>query len=140
MCERNWFFSITTLEPRLTTMWPKSCTVRKWRHFIQLRIYVKSILVKLTGYTVWKIANFSPTIFCKNSVKLTFSLKSFTVNQFDEKIFKWRILYEITTLWHFLGLSKDENWFHKHTVWYLISEIFPPLEKFSVKLIYSIIL
>ena len=31
---------------------------------------------------------FSPRSFCKNVVKVTFSLKSFTLNQFDEKIFQ----------------------------------------------------
>ena len=63
--------------------------------------------------TVWKFANFSPTIFCKNSVKLTFSLKSYTsyVNQFDEKILKWGNISEVNTphctvlwkLWNFIA-------------------------------------
>ena len=35
---------------------------------------------------MWKLANSPSTrFFCKNSVKLTFSSKSYTVNQFDEK-------------------------------------------------------
>ena len=39
---------------------------------------------------MWKFSNFSPIIiFCKNSVKLTFSLKSYTVNQLDEKFLQW---------------------------------------------------
>ena len=47
-----------------------------------------------------KFATFLPTIFCKNSVKSTFSLKkSYTVNQFDEKILLWEEISEITTLW-----------------------------------------
>ena len=48
--------------------------------------------------TVWKFANFSPTIYCKNSVKSSFSLKSYTLNQFDEKILQWGKTSEITTL------------------------------------------
>ena len=47
-------------------------------------------------YTVWKFTNFSPTIFCKNSVKLTVSLKSYAVNQFDEKFLQWGKISEIT--------------------------------------------
>ena len=52
-----------------------------------------------------------PTIFCKNSVKLTFPLKSYTVNQFDEKFLQWGKFSEITTLWvsiifHFSTLCK----------------------------------
>ena len=41
---------------------------------------------------------FPPGFFCKISVKLTFSLKSSTVNQFDEKILQWGKISEITTL------------------------------------------
>ena len=41
---------------------------------------------------------FTPTIFCKNSVKSTFTLESYTVNQFDEKILQWGKISEITTL------------------------------------------
>ena len=37
-------------------------------------------------------------IFYKNFVKLTFSLKSYTVDQFDENILQWGKIYEITTL------------------------------------------
>ena len=48
---------------------------------------------------MWKFANFSPTIFCKHSVKLTVSLKSYAVNQFDEKFLQWGKISEITTLW-----------------------------------------
>ena len=47
----------------------------------------------------WKFAKFSPTIFWKNSVKLTFSLKSYTADQFDEKFLQWGKISEITTLW-----------------------------------------
>ena len=57
-------------------------------------------------YTVWKFAKFSPQFFfCKNSVKLNFSLKSYTVNQFDEKIFQWGKISEISTL----CVMKNEN-------------------------------
>ena len=42
--------------------------------------------------------NFPPRYFCKNFVKVTFSRNSFTVNQFDKKIFKWGKISEITTL------------------------------------------
>ena len=59
----------------------------------------------LCCYTVWKFANFPPTIFCKISVKWTFSLKSYTVNQFDEKIFQWGKISEISTL----CVMKNEN-------------------------------
>ena len=34
--------------------------------------YFHEILAKNAWYTVWKFANFSPTMFCKNSVKSTF--------------------------------------------------------------------
>ena len=51
-------------------------------------------------HIVRKFATFSPAIFCKNSVKSTFSLKSYTVNQFDEKILQWGKISEIFTLWH----------------------------------------
>ena len=60
-------------------------------------MFSRNISVSLV-FTVWKFANFPPTIFCKNSVKLTFSLKSYTVNQFDEKILLWGKISEITTL------------------------------------------
>ena len=40
---------------------------------------------------------FPPRFFCKNSVKLTFSLKSYAVNQFDEKFFQWGKISENTT-------------------------------------------
>ena len=52
--------------------------------------------------TVWTLATFSSTIFCKTSVKLTFSLKSYTVNQFDENIFHWGKISEITALYSML--------------------------------------
>ena len=52
--------------------------------------------VELHSVEICKI--FPPTIFCKNSVKSTFSLKSYTVNQFDEKILLWGKISEITTL------------------------------------------
>ena len=85
--------------------------------------------------TVWKFANFSPTNFCKNSVKLTFSLKSYTINQFDENFLQWGKISEITTLW-------TVNFSFFHTVLYAQCWKFgnfpPPLQKFSVKLIYSI--
>ena len=45
-----------------------------------------------------EIFKFPPTIFCKNSVKLTFSLKSYTVNQFDGKFLQWGKISEISTL------------------------------------------
>ena len=63
--------------------------------------------------------NFSPAIFCKNSVKLTFSLKSYTVNQFDEKYF-----HEI--------FHSSISFFFPHCVWNTInSEISPHLKIFS---------
>ena len=45
-----------------------------------------------------EISKFFPKVFCKNSVKLTFSLKSYTVHQFDEKSLQWGKISEITTL------------------------------------------
>ena len=44
-----------------------------------------------------KICKFFPHDFLKNFVKLTFSLKSYTVNQFDEKILQLGKISEITT-------------------------------------------
>ena len=43
-----------------------------------------------------KIGKFSPAIFSKNSVKSTFSVKSYT--KVDEKILQWGKISEITTL------------------------------------------
>ena len=51
--------------------------------------------VELHSVEICKI--FPPTIFCKNSVKSTFSLKSYTVNQFDEFL-QWGKISEISTL------------------------------------------
>ena len=68
--------------------------------------YLHHIVKTMISYTqcgIHSVENckiFSPTIFCKNSVKLTFSLKSYTVNQFDEKNFQWGKVSEITTLWN----------------------------------------
>ena len=50
--------------------------------------------------TVWKFGNFSPTIFLQKFRQINFftALKSYTVNQFDEKILQWGKIFEITTL------------------------------------------
>ena len=42
---------------------------------------------------------FPPRFFCKNFVKVTFLLKSYTVNWFHEKFLKWGKISGITTLW-----------------------------------------
>ena len=39
--------------------------------------------------TMWKVANLSPTIFCKNFVKLNFLQKSLRFNQFNGKFLKY---------------------------------------------------
>ena len=53
-------------------------------------LFLRLEVLVLKKSTVCKFANFSPTmIFCINSDKSTFSLKSYTVNQFDEKILQW---------------------------------------------------
>jgi len=41
---------------------------------------------------------FPPRFFCKNFVKSNILLKSYTVNQFDEKISQWGKISEISTL------------------------------------------
>ena len=51
---------------------------------------------KMHSVEIWEF--FPPQVFCKKSVKLTFSLKIYTVYRFDEKIFKWGKISEITTL------------------------------------------
>ena len=38
--------------------------------------------------------------FRKNSVKLTFYLKNFTINWFDGKKFAWQWIFHFSTLWH----------------------------------------
>ena len=77
-----------------------------WRNFCKIswgkNLQISTLCSGYTDFTwkqFWRKENmaliaqcgnlqfFSPTIYCKNSVKLTFSLKSYTVNQFDEKFF-----------------------------------------------------
>ena len=70
--------------------------------------------------TVWKFANFSPTTFCENSVKLTFSLNSYTVNQFDEKCLQWGKITVITTLWWEQISVISTVWYLHSTVWKLL--------------------
>ena len=41
---------------------------------------------------------FPPRFFCKNFVKLNISVKSYTVNQFDEKFSQWGKISEISIL------------------------------------------
>ena len=65
---------------------------------------------------VWKtqcgnLQIFPPTIFCKNSVKLTFSLKGYTVNQFDGKFLQWGKISEISTLWK--STIKHDQYFYR---------------------------
>ena len=50
--------------------------------------------------TLWcgNFKNFPPRLFCKNFVKVIFSLKSYTVYQFDEKNLQWGKIFEITSL------------------------------------------
>ena len=51
-----------------------------------------------TVHSVEILEFFPHNFFCKTSVKLTFSLKIKTVYRFDEKIFKWGKISEISTL------------------------------------------
>ena len=50
--------------------------------------------------TLWKLRNFTATVFRKFSVKSTRNvlLKNFTVNWFDEKIFVWQWISRFSTL------------------------------------------
>ena len=64
-------------------------------------LFLRLEVLVLKKSTVCKFANFSPTmIFCINSDKSTFSLKSYTVNQFDEKFLKWGKISETTLYLH----------------------------------------
>ena len=55
--------------------------------------------LEISYITMCTFANFfPPRFFCKNSVKSTFSLKSYTVNQFDDKFSQWGKISEISTL------------------------------------------
>ena len=57
---------------------------KSWFHeiFITTKSHIEEFKVQF-GY----LKIFTPQFFCKNSVKFTFSLKNYTVSQFDEKIF-----------------------------------------------------
>ena len=55
-------------------------------------------IVKVPLHSVEILEFFPHNFFCKTSVKLTFSLKIKTVYRFDEKIFKWGKISEISTL------------------------------------------
>ena len=106
--QKSWAnLSLQNTEPRRDTF--RDIKILKFPHcdespneslesLISLTSLLMSLLMGLTS-TVWKFANFSPMIFCKNSVKLILSLKSYTENQFDEKFLHWGKISEISTLW-----------------------------------------
>ena len=50
-------------------------------------------------YTVWKLQNFTPTVFSQIFRQINVLLKDFTVNQFDEKKFAWQWFFRFSTLW-----------------------------------------
>ena len=99
-----------------------------WQKFRESNVFTKEFISrnifsmrgKFSLHSV-EICKFSPTIFCKNSVKLTFSLKSYTVNQFDEKFLQWGKISKLPhcTVTHYwqkfvkvtLFLLKKVSWF-----------------------------
>ena len=116
-CKKSWGKNL-----QISTL----CSVEKWeilspwKKFRQINSLVKLLVSRnfCQKSTVWKFENFSPTIFCKNSVKSTFLLKSYTANQFDEKNLQWGKIYEITTLWR--GDSESNLlWVKGLTAYYL---------------------
>ena len=71
-----------------------------WKIFRETTLQCNSIMNSVFPRRVRRRRNLRtfPPIFCKSSVKLTFSLKSYTVNQFDEKFLQWGKIPEITTV------------------------------------------
>ena len=68
------------------------CTVWKLRKFRESNVLVKKVLQLQSSHsTLWKLRNFTATVFRKFSVKSMFyKRKNFTVNWFDEKKFPWQ--------------------------------------------------
>ena len=70
----------------------------KW-HTLVRSWYQKKKPSKLVITQCGNLQIFPPRFFCKNFVKSNILLKSYTVNQFDEKISQWGKISEIFTLW-----------------------------------------
>ena len=49
--------------------------------------------------TVWKLRNFTATVFSQIFRQINVLLNNFTVNQFDEKKFAWQWFFRFSTLW-----------------------------------------
>ena len=62
------------------------------RYLVDLtKSFFSEKIEKVTRTQCGNLRIFPLTIFCKNSVKVTFSLKNYTVSQFDEKSFRWYV-------------------------------------------------
>ena len=96
MVELHWWFD--EISGQVTYQKSKLCRSGSLDSFL---MYIISRKKKTpTASQCGNLIIFPPQFFAKNSIKLTFSLKNYTVSQFDEKFFKWGKISEITTLWH----------------------------------------
>ena len=80
------------------------------RNFCQkgVRVNFRNFHTVLCAAQCVEICKVFPQDFCKNSVNLTFSLKSYTVNQFDEKFLQWG---KITKLPHCVQMTETRSTF-----------------------------